>query len=617
MSCLTESNINENRKNFFNFAFVFAFILLIFPFTAFAAQLDWDANSWAPTGSLSQTYNIGGSNINFNFSDPNSGLTTVPDGSPGSPETNAFQHGGTNENGLFVRTNFSDVFNHQITLTIDFTHPGGVSDISFTIFDIDAGSPQWIDEVVITATDGSSTFNPSLITTGPANTIINPSTVRGTAGSSSSSPNGNASFTFNQTNLTRVTIVYRNVTGTSQPPNHNQWISIHDINFDVAPTVAKQFIPNSIISGGTSTVTITLGNNDTNTATLTADLVDTLPAGVTVANPANIGGTCPGTTNAPIGGSTITYTNGSTIPAGGCTITVDVTSSTVGTVTNSIAAGDLQTNRGSNPAAANDDLTVTAPPVPTCPPGTTLISQTGNADSASGTGPTQNPSNATGPMLPVGTTANLGNSARVRFNAVSTLTLDLTDTVPTNGIIVISIARDNNGGNVLIEDSPDGSVWSGTQTFNAGPNDSLQRINYTVTSATGARFLRFTRQGGRVWIDGVEYSQICQAIPVVDLSITKDDSSATYTPGGTGTYVLTITNNGPDAVTGAAIQDNLPSGVTLSASWTCSATAGSSCSAASGGSAGDSSVSLTADVLNTGVVTVNIPVQFSANPNDY
>ncbi len=104
---------------------------------------------------------------------------------------------------------------------------------------------------------------------------------------------------------------------------------------------------------------------------------------------------------------------------------------------------------------------------------------------------------------------------------------------------------------------------------------------------------------------------------VSDLLIIKDDSSLTYTPGGTATYVLTITNNGPSDVTGAAIADNLPNGVTLSGAWTCSATASSSCSAASGGSAGDSTVSLTADIINGGVITVNVPVQFSADMGDY
>jgi LPXTG-site transpeptidase (sortase) family protein len=125
------------------------------------------------------------------------------------------------------------------------------------------------------------------------------------------------------------------------------------------PTIAKSFSPSTIASGGTSQLTITLGNSNGVTATLTSALVDTLPANVVVETPNGLGGTCPGATSAPAGGSTITYPSGGTIPAGGCTVVVDVTSSTAGTHTNTIAAGDLQTDLGSNAGPASDDLTVT------------------------------------------------------------------------------------------------------------------------------------------------------------------------------------------------------------------------------------------------------------------
>ena len=127
----------------------------------------------------------------------------------------------------------------------------------------------------------------------------------------------------------------------------------------IPPTVTKVFNPDTIGVGGTSTLTLTLGNTNGVAATLTSAFVDTLPANVVVENPANIGGTCAGTVTATPGGSTITYANGSTIPSGGCTIDVDVTTSTVGTHTNTIAAGDLQTDFGNNAAPASDDLTVT------------------------------------------------------------------------------------------------------------------------------------------------------------------------------------------------------------------------------------------------------------------
>jgi len=102
-----------------------------------------------------------------------------------------------------------------------------------------------------------------------------------------------------------------------------------------------------------------------------------------------------------------------------------------------------------------------------------------------------------------------------------------------------------------------------------------------------------------------------------DLSITKTDGSGTYTPGGTATYTLVVTNGGPDAVTAAVVNDTLPNGATLSAAWTCSASAGSACAVASGGAVGGNSISVGVDLIDGGQATINVPVIFSSNPAAY
>ena len=51
-------------------------------------------------------------------------------------------------------------------------------------------------------------------------------------------------------------------------------------------------------------------------------------------------------------------------------------------------------------------------------------------------------------------------------------------------------------------------------------------------------------------------------IPNVDLQITKDDGSATYTAGGSSTYTVTVTNNSTFNLTGITVTDNIPSLVT-------------------------------------------------------
>ncbi len=127
------------------------------------------------------------------------------------------------------------------------------------------------------------------------------------------------------------------------------------------PTVSKQFVPPVISAGGTSTLTIFLDNDNAGVATLTSALVDTLPTApgnVLVAATPNVVKTCPDSVTAVAGAGTVTYASGGAIPPGGCTISVDVTASTSGAHTNTIAAGDLQTSFGNNTDPATATLTV-------------------------------------------------------------------------------------------------------------------------------------------------------------------------------------------------------------------------------------------------------------------
>ncbi|MGB5199150.1 MAG: hypothetical protein WBR56_04545 [Sedimenticolaceae bacterium] len=132
------------------------------------------------------------------------------------------------------------------------------------------------------------------------------------------------------------------------------------------PSVSKQFVPDTIPDAGISTLSIAFGNGNAAAATLTADLVDTLPANVVVAAVPNIQastGCDPASVLAPAGGNSVTYLAGGTIPAnGGCSIAVDVTSTVLGTYPNLIPVGALQTTIGSNNTATQDSLTVS--PIP-------------------------------------------------------------------------------------------------------------------------------------------------------------------------------------------------------------------------------------------------------------
>ncbi|KIQ55545.1 DUF7933 domain-containing protein [Meiothermus taiwanensis] len=127
------------------------------------------------------------------------------------------------------------------------------------------------------------------------------------------------------------------------------------------PSLSKAFSPASIPVGSTSTLSITLTNPNPTPATLSAALVDNLPAGLVVASPANASTTCPsGSVSTTPGSSSVTLAAGAQIPANGsCTVSVSVTASTPGSYTNTLAAGALQTNHGSNQSPASAVLNVT------------------------------------------------------------------------------------------------------------------------------------------------------------------------------------------------------------------------------------------------------------------
>ncbi|MFP8834007.1 SdrD B-like domain-containing protein [Hydrogenophaga sp. XSHU_21] len=121
------------------------------------------------------------------------------------------------------------------------------------------------------------------------------------------------------------------------------------------PTLSKAFVPPTVSPGGVSRLTITLGNANASAQTLQQALTDNLPAGVTVASPPAVGGSCTtASVTATAGGTQVIYANGASIPAGGCTIEVNVTASSAGTYTNQFLSGALRTTAGSNgqPATA-------------------------------------------------------------------------------------------------------------------------------------------------------------------------------------------------------------------------------------------------------------------------
>lgn len=126
----------------------------------------------------------------------------------------------------------------------------------------------------------------------------------------------------------------------------------------VPPVFSKSFTPDTIFSGGTSTLVFTIDSTANPVAVINLDFTDNLPAGVVVNTPPNASTTCTGgVITAVAGSSVVSYTGGSVAAGATCTVQVDVTSSVVGAHVN--VSGDL-TSSGGNSGPASDTLTVNA-----------------------------------------------------------------------------------------------------------------------------------------------------------------------------------------------------------------------------------------------------------------
>lgn len=127
------------------------------------------------------------------------------------------------------------------------------------------------------------------------------------------------------------------------------------------PSVSKQFSPAVIPPNGVSRLSIVITNDNAATMTLTSnfdDVLPTAPGQISLTATPGMTTTCGGTVDALPNATSVRLRSGGTIPAGGCTIDVNVTGFAAGVHTNNIPAGALQTNLGNNQQPANAPLTI-------------------------------------------------------------------------------------------------------------------------------------------------------------------------------------------------------------------------------------------------------------------
>lgn len=129
------------------------------------------------------------------------------------------------------------------------------------------------------------------------------------------------------------------------------------------PTFTKSFLPDTITVGGTSTLTFTVDNTAEATAASGLAFADTFPTSVTVADPQNLFSDCTGGAMVgAVGAAAVSFSGGTVAGLGTCTVSVDVTSDTVGTHVNT---SDVLVSSNGNGPSATASLFVNPPDPPT------------------------------------------------------------------------------------------------------------------------------------------------------------------------------------------------------------------------------------------------------------
>ena len=233
----------------------------------------------------------------------------------------------------------------------------------------------------------------------------------------------------------------------------------------VSPTAAKSFTPTTIVTGGTSTLAIALGNANA-FALNAASFIDAYPAGVVNAAAPAVVNTCGGTVTAAAGGTTLTLNLGTIPAAGSCTVSVNVTSAAAGSYTNTLAARAVSTALAYNDSPASATLTVKAP---------LALAKASSAYSDPFNG-TNNPKRIPGAFVDYSVTTTNSASGSIDVNSVV-----ITDPVPANCELFVADLGVAGSGPVAFTN---GTPASGlTYTF-AGLNSALDDLAFSNNGGT-------------------------------------------------------------------------------------------------------------------------------------
>jgi len=304
-----------------------------------------------------------------------------------------------------------------------------------------------------------------------------------------------------------------------------------------APTFSKIFSPDTIGPGNVATLTFTISNNVEIVPATTLSFTDNLPANVTIATPANASSSCANIVlSAPNGGTVISLTDGSVGNLSSCTVSVDVTSSVLGTHTNT--SGDLTSSAG-NSGTSTDDLMV--------------------VDTLPGFSKSFSPA-----------TINFGGRSTMTFlidntaNAAAVPNLDFTDNLPAGMLIASPANASTDCGTMVLPPTLTATAGSGviildangTGAFPAVAAGATCSVSVDVTASNIGSLVNSTELLANFVTSGKSTGVL--SVTADDLMFSKSFTDDPVAPGSTVNLQFTITNRKrSDTATSVAFSDVL------------------------------------------------------------
>ncbi|MEO7432027.1 MAG: hypothetical protein ABIR62_08380 [Dokdonella sp.] len=355
-------------------------------------------------------------------------------------------------------------------------------------------------------------------------------------------------------------------------------------------SLSKGFSPDTVVIGGTSTLSVGILNTNPGAVSLTGvGITDSLPLGMLVATPpvATFSGPgCSGGTLTAVAGSTSVQLTGATVSANAaCLIKLNVVAMAAGNLINTLPAGAVTNTQGvSNLSPVSATLAST---------GTANLAITktdGRVQAIAGSSVTYTivASNA-GPNSVAGANVVDNPPAGVTFTSW-TCTASAGSGCPASGSGPISalVSLLNGGTATFLVDALISPAATGT-------------ISNTATLVTPGSVVDPDTSNNTA-------TDIDTLVREADLTISKTDGSTTALPGGAIVYTIVATNAGPSVATGAVITDTLPATIT-GATWT-AAYAGGATGPATG--TGNISATVTIPVGATATFTLSGTVSSTA-----